>query len=64
MSTLKKMRESEEEGKNRPSSSIFKKGTAEFLKRKILSTIGKEAYETGEFQKSLEKRFGTDTQGD
>jgi len=36
MSTLKKLRDAEENGKNRPSSSIFKKGTAEFLKRKIL----------------------------
>jgi len=36
MSTLKQLRDAEETGKNRPSSSIFKKGTADFLRRKIL----------------------------
>lgn len=64
MSTLKKLRDSEQDNKNRPSSSIFKKGTADFLKRKIMSSIGKQAYETGQFQKSLEKRFGTEVPGD
>lgn len=59
MSTLKKMREIDEESKMRPASSVFKKGTADFLKRKMMSQMGKNAYETGEFQKNLEKRFSS-----
>ena len=64
MSTLKKLRDADEESKNRPTSSIFKKGTSDFIKRKILNNIGKKTYETGEFQKSIEKRFGTEATGD
>ena len=36
MSTLKKLRDVDEQSKNRPSSSIFKKGTSEFLKRRLM----------------------------
>ena len=64
MTTLQKLRDVDEDIKNRPSSSVFKKGTSDFLKRKIMSTIGRQAYETGDFKKSLEKRFGTKVQGD
>ena len=35
MATLRKLREVDEESKNRPASSIFKKGTADFIARKI-----------------------------
>ena len=59
MHTLKTLRDVDEDQKNRPSSSVFKKGTSDFLKRKIMSTIGRQAYETGQFKKSLVKRFGT-----
>ena len=51
MSTLKQMRDADEESKNRPTSSIFKKGTSDFIKRKILSNVGKKTFETGDFQK-------------
>ena len=36
MSTLKRLRNADEESKNRPSSSVFKKGTSEFLKRRLM----------------------------
>jgi len=35
MSTLKKLRDAQDDTKTRPASSFFKKGTAEFLQRKI-----------------------------
>ena len=35
MQTLKKLRNAEEETKNRPASSIFKRGTAEYIQRQI-----------------------------
>ena len=60
ITTLKHLRDADEEGQSRPSSAIFKKGTSDFLKRKILTRAGKQAYETREFQKSLEKRFGAE----
>lgn len=62
--TLQKLKDGEEDSLNRPSSSMFKKGTSEYIRRKLLSTIDKQGYETGEFQKSLEKRFGTKIEGD
>ena len=49
ISTLKKLQDTDEESKNRPSSSIFKKGTSEFIRRKLMQQLGKEAYETGQF---------------
>lgn len=54
------MRNIDEENKVRPTSSIFKKGTSDFIKRKILTNLGQKNYETGAYQKSLERRFGTD----
>ena len=64
ISTLKKFRLDEADNQNRPASSIFRKGTSDFLKRQIMQSIGKQAYETGQFQRSLEKRFGTKVEGD
>jgi len=51
MSTLKKLKTNNEETKARPASSIFKKGTAEFIQRKMNEKAGKrdQAYDTGEF---------------
>lgn len=48
LATLTKLRDIDEESKNRPSSSIFKKGTADFIKRKIQTILGKSEYETGQ----------------
>ena len=50
MSTLKKLRDTDEESKYRPSSSVFKKGTSDFLQRQIASKKpNQKAYETGAF---------------
>ena len=43
MQTLKKLRNAEEETKNRPASSIFKRGTAEYIQRQIQSKQGSRA---------------------
>ena len=66
LNTLSKLRDIDEDSKNRPSSSVFKKGTSDFIKRKIEASNqgGKHDYETGQFQKAIEKRFGTEIQGD
>ena len=66
MSTLRKLRDAEEETKHRPASSIFKKGTAEFIQRKIMSKQGNrnQQYDTGDFQKSQLKRFNSGAHGD
>ena len=61
MSTLKRLRDVDEENKNRPTSSVFKKGTSDFIKRKILQNLGQKSYETGAYQKQLERRFAADT---
>ena len=52
MLTLKKLRNADEETKNRPSSSIFKKGTADFIKRKMkdyTNNKAEQAYDTNDF---------------
>ena len=36
ITTLKKLKDDKEESKNRPMSSVFKKGTSDFLKRQIM----------------------------
>ena len=56
--TLKKLKETDESLKNRPESSAFKKGTADFIRRKIDTETGNDNYNSKAYEKSLADRFG------
>jgi hypothetical protein len=65
MQTLRVLKSREEANIDRPPSSMFKKGTADFIKRKIVDKESQSAdYNTNDHQKSLEDRFKTDVLGD
>lgn len=47
--TLKKLKQTEAEDKHRPPSSVFKKGTSDFLRRKMLSSLSMKQYDTAAY---------------
>ena len=42
---------------------MFKKGTSDYIKRRIVTIQGKDNYDTNDFQQSLQARFGGDIFG-
>ena len=61
---MKALHKAQEARKDRPASSMFKKGTSEFLNRKIRERDSANEFSKADFQKSLEKQFKTDVLGD
>ena len=61
---MKMLHKAQEASKASPVSSMFKKGTSEFLNRKIRERETANEFSKVDFQKSLEKQFKTDVLGD